>query len=75
MWPGALASAVFWGALPQAAKATDEIQVYNAEIAAVGQFTIQQHLNYVAGGLRIPRFLAGLSPTTASTARRNSPMA
>jgi hypothetical protein len=60
MWPGALASAVFWGALPQAAKATDEIQVYNAEIAAVGQFTIQQHLNYVAGGLANPPFSGGL---------------
>jgi hypothetical protein len=60
IWPSALASAVFWGALQQAAKATDEIQVYNAEIAAVGQFTIQQHLNYVAGGLTNPPFSGGL---------------
>lgn len=61
IWPGALTSAVFWGALAQAAKATDEIQVYNAEIAAVGQFTIQQHLNYVAGGLTNPPFSGGLA--------------
>jgi hypothetical protein len=61
IWPGALASAVFWGALAQAAKATDEIQVYNAEIAGVGQFTIQQHLNYVAGGLSNPPFSGGLA--------------
>jgi hypothetical protein len=60
IWPVALASAVFWGAPQQAAKATDEIQVYNAEIAAVGQFTIQQHLNYVAGGLTNPPFSGGL---------------
>jgi hypothetical protein len=28
----------------------DEIQVYNAEIAEVGQWTIQQHLNYAVAG-------------------------
>ncbi len=28
----------------------DEIQVYNAEIAEVGQWTIQQHLNYAMTG-------------------------
>src|SRR6202049_2523718 len=42
------------------AKATDEIQVYNAGIAAVGQFTIQQHLNYTALGLKDPPFPGGL---------------
>lgn len=44
----------------QAARATDEIQVYNAGIAAPGQFTIQQHLNYVALGLKDPPFPGGL---------------
>lgn len=34
----------------EAAHATDKIQVYNAGIADVGRFTIQQHLNYVALG-------------------------
>jgi hypothetical protein len=43
-----------------AAKATDEIQVYNAGIAAVGQFTIQQHLNYIPLGVKEPPFLGGL---------------
>jgi hypothetical protein len=47
-------------ALGQSAKAIDEIQVYNAGIAAVGQFTIQQHLNYVALGLKDPPFPGGL---------------
>ncbi len=47
-------------ALAQPAKAVDEIQVYNAGIAAVGQFTIQQHLNYVALGQRDPPFPGGL---------------
>jgi hypothetical protein len=42
------------------AKATDEIQVYNAAIAEVGQFTIQQHLNYIPLGLKDPPFPGGL---------------
>jgi hypothetical protein len=42
------------------AKATDEIQVYNAGVAAPGQFTIQQHLNYVAQGVKDPPFPGGL---------------
>src|ERR1700692_3626672 len=42
------------------AKATDEIQVYNAGIAAPGQFTIQQHLNYVPLGVKEPPFPGGL---------------
>ena len=44
----------------QPAKAADEIQVYNAGIAAVGQFTIQQHLNYIPLGLKDPPFPGGL---------------
>src|SRR5450432_2845994 len=44
----------------QPAKATDEIQVYNAGIAAVGQFTIQQHLNYIPLGIKDPPFPGGL---------------
>ena len=52
-------------ALPSAAHATDEIQVYNAGIAAPGQFTIQQHLNYIANGVKTPDFPGGLSPITA----------
>ena len=44
----------------QSARATDEIQVYNAGIAAPGQFTIQQHLNYVGIGLKDPPFPGGL---------------
>ncbi len=49
------------GLIAEPAKATDEIQVYNAAIAAVGQFTIQQHLNYVAGGLTNPPFPGGIA--------------
>ncbi len=47
-------------ALPSAANATDEIQVYNAGVAAPGQFTIQQHLNYIANGVKTPDFPGGL---------------
>jgi hypothetical protein len=55
-----LAGAVLSIVLGQPARATDEIQVYNAGIAAVGQFTIQQHLNYVPLGLKDPPFPGGL---------------
>jgi hypothetical protein len=55
-----LASATLWVMLGQPAKATDEIQVYNAGIAAPGQFTIQQHLNYVGLGVKDPPFPGGL---------------
>jgi hypothetical protein len=55
-----LAGACFSVVPGQPAKATDEIQVYNAAIAAVGQFTIQQHLNYTAIGLKEPPFPGGL---------------
>lgn len=51
-----LGFATWWLALSPAAHATDEIQVYNAGIAAPGQFTIQQHLNYIPLGLKDPSF-------------------
>ena len=44
------------------ASATDEIQVYNAEIAAIGQWTIEQHLNYTWAGRTAPDFPGGLIP-------------
>ena len=55
-----LASAAFSVVLGHPAKATDEIQVYNAGIAAPGQFTIQQHLNYIPLGVKDPPFPGGL---------------
>src|SRR6202165_656292 len=55
-----LAGAAFPVVLGQPAKAVDEIQVYNAGIASPGQFTIQQHLNYVALGQKDPPFPGGL---------------
>jgi hypothetical protein len=55
-----LAGAAFLFGAVHPARATDEIQVYNAAIAAVGQFTIQQHLNDVALGLKDPPFPGGL---------------
>jgi hypothetical protein len=45
-----------------AAYATDEIQVYNAEIAAPGTFTLQQHLNYVWNGSTTPDLPGGFAP-------------
>jgi hypothetical protein len=39
----------------------DEIQVYNAEIAAVGQWTYQQHLDYAAVGQTQPEVPGGFS--------------
>jgi hypothetical protein len=61
-------SAVLLGAMPilalqpGSALAADEIQVYNAEIAEVGQWTFQQHLNYIFQGRREPEFPGGLIP-------------
>jgi|SRR5579871_549977 len=50
---------------PAAARAVDEIQVYNAEIADVGQWTLQQHLNYAIDGRKQPDFPGGLVPNHA----------
>lgn len=58
--PGLLAGAALALLSVDPARATDEIQVYNAGIAAPGQFTIQQHLNYVALGQKDPPFPGGL---------------
>jgi len=53
----ALAIAV---AVATAARAADEIQVYNAEIAEIGQWTVEQHLNYTFKGHTQPDFPGGL---------------
>ncbi len=58
-WLAPALAAVLASTLATAARATDEIQVYNAGIAAVGQFTIQQHLNYTPLGLKEPPFPGG----------------
>ena len=47
------------------ARANDEIQVYNAEIAGVGQWTYQQHLNYAAIGQNQPEVSGGFSSNHA----------
>jgi len=44
------------------ARAVDEIQVYNAEIAELGQFTVQYHLNYTFNSRRPPDFPGALVP-------------
>lgn len=43
----------------------DEIQVYNAEIAGVGQWTYQQHLNYAGIGQSQPGVPGGFSSNHA----------
>ena len=40
----------------------DEIQVYNAEIAKVGQWTLQSHSNYAISGCREANFEGGVVP-------------
>jgi len=57
---GTIAGVALTVLLAPPAKAVDEIQVYNAGIAAPGQFTIQQHLNYIALGQKDPPFPGGL---------------
>ncbi len=41
---------------------TDEIQVYDAAIAAPGTFNLMVHNNFTPSGLRTPRFPGGLVP-------------
>ncbi len=43
-----------------AAGQTDEIQVYNAEIAAPGTFNLTLHDNYTPSGLKTPAFQGGV---------------
>src|ERR1700751_5751747 len=42
------------------ARAVDEIQVYTGEINQVGQFSIQQHLNYTIKGIPDPEYPGAL---------------
>jgi hypothetical protein len=56
-------------ATTSAALAADEIQIYNAQIAAVGQWTIEQHLNYTIDGRKQPDFPGGLVPNHAQVQR------
>ena len=42
------------------ARAVDEIQVYTGEINEVGQFSVQQHLNYTIKGLTEPAYPGAL---------------
>jgi len=57
-----LVLAVSAALLPRAARAVDEIQVYNAEIVQVGRFALEQHLNYAINGRKEPDFPGGLVP-------------
>jgi hypothetical protein len=45
---------------PSPARAIDEIQVYNADIVGIGQWALEQHLNYVAVGRTLSDFPGGL---------------
>ena len=49
-----LAAVAVAGAFGQPAKPADEIQVYNAGVAQVGQLKSHQHLNVLAGELTNP---------------------
>jgi len=54
--------AAFWSRHALAAdQVHDEIQVYNAEIAEVGQWTYEQHFNYAAVGQTQPEVPGGFS--------------
>ena len=53
-------------AAPMLANAqTDEIQVYTAEIASPGEFTLTLHDNYTPEGLKYPAFPRGIVPDRA----------
>jgi opacity protein-like surface antigen len=50
------------------ARADDEIQVYNGEIADVGKWTGQHHINYAINGRKEPEFPGGLIPNHTTNA-------
>ena len=54
---------------------TDEIQVYDAQIADPGVLNLELHNNYTPDGLKISRFPGGLSQITRSTECPNGLMA
>jgi hypothetical protein len=58
-------AAILLAASTASAHAIDEIQVYNAEIAKVGQWTFQLHSNYAFIGRKEPDFPGGLIPNHA----------
>jgi hypothetical protein len=60
-----LFAVVLLAASTVSARAVDEIQVYNAEIAKVGQWTFQLHNNYAFIGRKEPDFPGGLIPNHA----------
>ena len=52
---------IMLAALTISVRANDEIQVYNAEIAKIGQWTFQLHNNYA---FKEPDFAGGLIPNS-----------
>ena len=63
----ALISVPMLGAALAVDQVHDEIQVYNADIAEVGQWTYQQHLNFAAIGQTAPEFPGGFTSTRPSS--------
>jgi hypothetical protein len=63
-----LGAAAWLLALSGRARAGDEIQLYDASIAEVGQWTIQHHFNYTFNSRRGPDFPGGLDPNHALNA-------
>ena len=61
-WFGLLVLSVQLPLDARPARAVDEIQIYNADIADVGQFTAQHHFNYTFSGRKEPDFPGGLVP-------------
>ena len=58
--PAVLLASVGTALAARPAAAIDEIQVYNADIAEIGQWTVEQHLNYVLQGRTQPDVPGGL---------------
>jgi hypothetical protein len=73
-WLPVVAALFGWTSGPALAsdQVHDEIQVYNAEIAEVGQWTYQQHLNYAAIGQTQSEFSGASHRTIVCRARPSS---
>jgi len=62
---GFVAAALALITVAPGARADDEIQVYNAEINAPGQWSLELHNNYVISGKKQPEFHGGMVPDGA----------
>jgi len=61
-WTALAVAALYGACLTTASAQTDEIQVYDAQIAAPGVFNLTWHNNYTTNGAQTPAYAGGIVP-------------